>query len=48
VAPDRPGPLLAHDDAGDDRELSAWLDDHPGSAMLAVFTGILTTARLMR
>ena len=40
--------LLAHDDAGDGRELSAWLDDHPGSGLLAVFTGILTTARLMR
>jgi hypothetical protein len=38
--------LFAQTDADDHRELSAWLDDQRDDGLLAVFTGILTTARV--
>ena len=38
--------LYAQTDADDHGELSAWLDDQRDDRLLAVFTGILTTARV--
>ena len=38
--------FFAQTDADDHRALSAWLDDQRDEGLLAVFTAILTTARV--